>query len=431
MNDAPTSPRLGPRDWPALVQRRWPVAAGVLLVLILGAWALSHRGARAEGAETTAEAKGAAAAEAGGKEGAERKEGSDSVVTLDSTSLGLAEIEVGTAAASGAVGLVANGTITYDANHVSVVAPRAEGRVSSVRADLGQPVQPGSVLAVLESSDVGQSRGDVERAQATLEVARQSYEREKTLYDQKVTSQKELLEAQAAYRSAQAEFNAARARLRALGALGGSSDVAGGSYTLVSPLAGTVVERNAMPGQIAGPGTNLFTVADLRRVWINVDVYESDVRRVRTGAAATVVTRAMPGETFRGRVTYAGGVVDTATRTLKVRVDVENPGQRLRPGMYAEVRIDAPPGAASIPAAGESVVVPQLAVQDLNGKTVVFVPAGGPGRFAARTVSVGPQVGGGFVTITSGLRVGDQIVVKGAFQLKSELMKSSFGGDES
>lgn len=415
--------RLRSRDWHGLNRRRWPLGVGALIVLFVGAWVLSHRGARAQGATTDG------VVSATQPEGA--KEGVDSVVTLDSTSLSLAGIEVRPVGASSTAGLVANGTITYDANHVSVVAPRAEGRVTSVRADLGQSVGQGTILAILESSDVGQSRGDVERGAATLEVAKQTFEREKSLYDQHVTSQRELLEAQAAFRSAQAEYNAANSRMRALGATGATSGGASGSYALLSPLAGTVVERNVMPGQIAGPETNLFTIADLRRVWINVDVYESDVRRVRTGARVTVVTRAMPEETFHGRVTYAGGVVDTATHTLKIRVDVENPSQRLRPGMYAEVRIDAPHDALPTASDNGPVVVPEDAVQDLNGKAVVFVPAGARGKFVARAVTMGPRAGGGFATVTGGLQPGDSIVVKGAFQLKSELMKASFGDDES
>lgn len=414
--------RLRSHDWGALGRRRWHFGATALLVLLLGAWAVFHRTERAEGAA----AKGAV----GAAGGLQKMEGADSVVTLDSTSLRLAAIEVQPATASNGAGLMANGTITYDANHVSVVAPRAEGRVTAVRADLGQRVGPGSVLAVLESSDIGQTRGDVARAAATLDVAKQTYEREKSLYEQQVTSQKAMLEAQAVYRSAQADYNAARARMRALGATGGTSDAAGGSYALVAPVAGTVVSRNAMPGQIAGPETSLFTVADLRYVWIDVGVYESDLRRVRTGAPATVVTRATPGETFRGRVTYAGGVVDSVTRTIKIRVEVENAGQRLRPGMYAEVRIETPEGTSPAQSDSGPAVVPEVAVQDLNGKPVVFVPAGASGRFVARGVMVGPRAGGSFVTITSGLRLGDTIVVKGAFQLKSELMKASFGEKE-
>ena len=114
--------------------------------------------------------------------------------------------------------------------------------------------------------------------------------------------------------------------------------------------------------------------------------------------------------------------------TLKVRVEVENRGLRLRPGMFAQVRIETP---ASPEAAGaKPIVVPELAVQDLNGKTVVFVPVGAPGRFVARPVLVGLRVGDGFVTISQGLRLGDTVVAKGAFQLRAELLKASFGEDE-
>ena len=410
-----------PREWRTLAQRRWPVAAGIFLVLLIAVFALSRRGAG--GAAAEAKETAGRGEDAEGAKSRER-EGTDSVVTLDSTSLGLMEIQLASAGASGAGGLVANGTITFDANHVSVVAPRAEGRVTEVRTDLGARVAAGAVLAVIESREVGQTRGELEKARASLEVAQNNYEREKRLYEQSISSQKEMLEAQGAYKTALAEYNSATAQISGLGAQSGQ----GGSYTLISPLAGTVVERNAMRGQIVGPSTNLFTVADLRRVWITVDVYEGDVARVSHGAPAIVSPRALPGETFRGRVTYAGGVVDTSSRTLKVRVEVENPGLRLRPGMFAQVRIETP--ASGEGARGKPIVVPELAVQELNGKTVVFVPVGAPGRFVARRVVVGPRIGDGFVTITEGLRPGETVVAKGAFQLRAELMKGSFGEDE-
>ena len=182
-----------------------------------------------------------------------------------------------------------------------------------------------------------------------------------------------------------------------------------------------------MPGQIAGPETKLFTVANLRRLWMTVEVYESDAGRVRQGARAEVRPRALPDETFVGRVSFAGGVVDAATRTLKVRVTVDNPSLRLRPGMFAQVRIDAPP----VPGAsgGEGVVVPERAIQDLSGRTVVFVPGDATGEFVARTVTVGERAGRG-VRILAGLRPGDAFVVNGAFQLKSELLKATFGEED-
>ncbi len=215
----------------------------------------------------------------------------------------------------------------------------------------------------------------------------------------------------------------ALAKLRAVGATGGE----GADFGLVSPIAGVVVERNASPGQVVGPSTNLFTVANLRHVWITVDVYEADLSRVRRGAPVVVTPVALAGETFAGRVTYAGGVVDPASRTFKVRVELENPGLRLRPGMFAQVRITVPPGAA---ATTGTLTVPEIAIQEINGKQVAFVATASPGQFVARPVTVGPRSSGGLVTLTGGLAAGDRIVGRGAFQLKAEMLKASFGEDQ-
>ena len=202
----------------------------------------------------------------------------------------------------------------------------------------------------------------------------------------------------------------------------------GGGYGLRSAVAGTVVDRNATPGQIVGPSAVVFTVADLRHVWITVDVYEADLRRIHSGAAVIVTSTAFPEERFSGRVTFAGGVVDSMSRTMKTRVVVENPLRRLRPGMFAQARIVAPSGPAS-----KGITLPSDAVQDLNGASVVFV-AKGPGQFVARRVVVagGPETARGakIVHITEGIREGERVVTKGAFQLKAELTKASFAGDE-
>lgn len=353
--------------------------------------------------------------------GGEAAAGPDSVVRLDAAAERLVGLEVHAVGTADSSALVTNGTITYDANRVSVVGPRVEGRIVSVRTDLGEPVRTGAVLAVIESPDVGQLRGDLARARAALDVARQNYEREERLFGDQITSQKALLEAQGGYRSAEADVNSARARLDAVGAASGQ----GAAFGLLSPLSGTVVERNASPGQLVGPSSSLFTVADLHHVWISADVFESDLPRVRQGAPATVLPQALPGEAFQGRVTYAGGVVDSATRTFKVRVEVPNPTRRLRPGMFAQVRIStlAAPGAAPP-------VVPDIAVQELDRRQVVFVPGRRAGEFIARPVVLGPPAGDGMVTVTGGLKSGDRIVTKGAFQLKAELTKASFGEAE-
>lgn len=346
----------------------------------------------------------------------------DTVVTLDSAGQRLAGVELLTVGAGTRGELVANGTITYHANHVAVVAPRTEARLATVRADLGQRVRAGAVLAILESPEVGQLRGELVSARARMEVAQKNYQREQRLFEQSITSQRELLAAEGEFRTAEADYLSARARLGAIGAGEGE----GAGYGLVTPVAGTVVERNASPGQMVGPSSNLFTVADIRYVWITVDVYEQDLARVSRGAKATVIPTALQGEGFPGRVTYAGGVVDSTTRAFKVRVEVANPELRLRPGMFAQVRIQAP---AETDTTG-GVAVPEVAVQQLDSAQVVFVADDAPGRFTVRPVTLGPRSADGMVRVTSGLKRGERVVAAGAFQLKAELTKASFGEEE-
>lgn len=348
----------------------------------------------------------------------------DSIIVLDSIAQRLAAIQLETVGTGGGDSLIANGTITYDANRVSVVASNVSGRLVTVRADLGQSVTAGALLATVESPEVGAIRGDLERARSIVEIAQRNYDREKRLYEQQITPQRELLDAEATLRTAEADFRSATARLSAIGA----TDAGGGhgaTFGLAAPIAGVVVDRTASPGQSVGPSTSLFTIADLRNVWINVDVYERDLSRIRTGAAASVSPSAFSTEQLAGRVTYAGGVVDTASRTFKVRVEVANSNLRLRPGMFAQVRIAAARGAT----VGAQISVPEIAVQDVNGKQVVFVATPTAGQFVARAVNVGDR-SAGRVVITNGLRAGDRIVVNGAFQLKAELMKASFGDGE-
>lgn len=399
--------RIARRGWTVylmpLARRRWPLVALGVAALVVVFWAMSGRGGVA--AETHADEEGSAT--------------TDTLVTMNAVSQKLAGIEMVTAMTSANAPLIANGTITYDANLVSFLAPRVESRVVSVRADLGQQVRAGTVLAILESSEVGRTRGELERARAGVEVATRNFQREKRLFDQQISPQRELLEAESQLRSAEADYASAVA---SLGAVGASAGV-GATFALVSPISGTVVERKASPGEVAGPGSTLFTVADLRHVWITVDIYEGDLRRVRDGAGATVVPSALPDMSFAGSVTYAGGVVDAGSRTFKVRVAVSNSDLRLRPGMFAQVRIDAP---ASTDIGG-AVVVPEIAVQEVGGKQVVFVAGRLPGQFIARAVTLGSGAAGGMVTITSGVRPGDAIVGKGAFQLKAEMLKASLG----
>jgi cobalt-zinc-cadmium efflux system membrane fusion protein len=329
----------------------------------------------------------------------------------------MADIRVGNAAVVETNRLPVTGTITYDQNRVSHIGPRTEGRIVTLRVDLGARVRQGQVLAVLESPDVGATRADLHEAEALLRIQTENYEREKRLEAQGISSRKELLDAEAELRRAEAAVQSATERLRTLGAGQGE----GGQFTIVAPFAGVVVQKHATLGETAGPSGQLFTVADLSRLWIELDIFERDLQRVSTGQAAVVSTAAYPGRTFAGRIVYVADVLDPERRTVRARVEVENADRSLKPGMFATAEIEV--------GSGEPVVVvPREAVQDVEGRKVVWVPGDIPGQFRATPVDVGTAMEDGRVRILSGLAVGKPVVVAGAFTLKAELSKSEFGG---
>ena len=339
------------------------------------------------------------------------------VVLLDSTAIAIANITLVPVEAVQTTGLPVTGTITFDANGVSHIGPRIDGRIVRLTADIGQRVQGGQVLAVLESPEVGQVRADEAEAEALMGIARENYQRELRLEEQGISSRKELLDAEAELRRAEAALISARQRLQVLGAGEGQ----GGQFALGAPFAGTVVERHANLGEMATPADQLFTVANLDRLWIELDIYERDLSRVAQGQAVDVTTGAYPGRTFPGRIVYVGDIVDPEKRTVRARVEIPNADMSLKPGMFANALIRIGGEGPPVPA------VPREAVQEVEGRTVVFVPGGRPGEFRAQPVQVGQPTEDGMVLVQSGLAVGDQVVTTGAFALRSELAEGEIG----
>lgn len=338
-------------------------------------------------------------------------------VRLDSAAIAIAGITVGVADAVSAIGLPVTGTITYDANRVSHIGPSTEGRVVRLAADLGQRVGAGTVLARLESPVIAQLRSEEGEARVLVEIAREHHEREKRLEAQGISSRRELLEAQAALQSAEAALTSASARLGALG--GGQGE--GGGFAVVAPFPGVVVAREASLGEMVGPADQLFTVADLTTLWLEMDIYERDLSRVATDLPVEVTTAALPGRSFPGRIAYVGDILDPATRTVRARVELPNENGALKPGMFATATIRAGEGDAA------SAAVPLEAVQEVEGSPSVFVPGDEPGEFVVRPVEVGAPIEGDRILIRSGLRPGDAVVTAGAFTLRSELASGEIG----
>jgi len=338
-------------------------------------------------------------------------------VHLDSLGVEMAGVQLGVAEAIESMSLPVTGTITYDEGRVSHVGPRTEGRIADIRAELGSRVRRGQALAILESAVVGRTQASLGEAQALLEIARENYEREKRLEEQGISSRKELLEAQAALRSAEAAAQGSRSELIALGGSGGS----GGRFSVTAPFDGIVVEKHATLGEVVGPADQLFTVADISRLWIELAVFERDLPRVRTGQEVSVTTSAYPDRVFRGRIVYVGDILDPETRAVRARIEIANADRALKPGMFARALIET--GEEGEPL----VVVPRDAVQTVEGAPSIWVPAGSR-EFRALPVTLGETLEDGRVRILSGLAAGDTLVVVGAFALKAELSKEEFGG---
>jgi cobalt-zinc-cadmium efflux system membrane fusion protein len=304
-----------------------------------------------------------------------------------------------------------------------VVAP-VSGRVSRVLVDVGQRVRAGQPLAEIQSTELGRASAAYFTAQARAELARRALERKRTLADEKIAPLREVQEAQAEADAAQADLRAARAGLSALGIAPASlaiEDSASSALTLRAPVGGVVIARDVVVGQAAEADTPLFRVGDLSRLWLIVHAFERDAVRVTLGASASIAFAALPGQPFTGRVTLIGRQVDVESRTVPLRIEVDNPGDQLRPGMSASATL--PLGAAT----SNILAVPVVALQRLGDDWVVFIPKE-DGHFDIRPVGRGRDFGNE-VEILRGVKAGERVVVEGAFVLKAEAEKARAGGD--
>jgi cobalt-zinc-cadmium efflux system membrane fusion protein len=315
------------------------------------------------------------------------------------------------------------GEVGVNEETYSEVGSAVTSRAVRILASPGDSVRRGQPLVELQSLELGRARADYESARARSELARSSLARKRELAG-RVVPLREVQEAEANARAAEADLRGAVASLRALGLSEGdlsSEGVAAARLVLRSPIAGTVIERNVVAGQMTDPSKPLFRVGDLSKLWLTVHAFERDAVRVRSGSVARVSFPALPGRLFTGTVTLVGRQVDTVSRTIPVRIEIENSGGVLRPGMSAAawVRLGD--------AGGTVVAVPAASLHRLQDEWRVFIPKE-EGMFEMRTVGRGRDLGGE-VEIVSGLRPGERVVVDGAFLLKAEAEKARGEGD--
>jgi membrane fusion protein, heavy metal efflux system len=331
--------------------------------------------------------------------------------------------------------LQAPGKITLTDRGTWRIGVLTSGRIEKVNVSLGDLVREGQILARMHSHDVHEARAadkaahsDLARAEAAAALAQKNYDRAERLYSLKAGSlgeveaaRQELVNAQAAVRHEQIDLE--REHIHLEGNLGLTADPGpdipeeeADEIAIRAPGSGYVLTKNVTPGTVVDATKELFVIGDLRHLWMMASVGETHLAKLRVGQTATVTTAAFPSEHFTGRVTNLAAELDSITRVMRVRIELENPAMKLRSEMLANAQIQIG-GTRSL------LLVPSDAVQQVNEQEVVFVRRA-EDRFEVRPVRLGDTINGR-VPVLEGLKAGDAVVTRGSFLLKSQLLKSS------
>jgi cobalt-zinc-cadmium efflux system membrane fusion protein len=313
-----------------------------------------------------------------------------------------------------------SGQTAADPDRSAEVAIRAPGRIVDVRFQEGQLVKKGELLALVDSPAIGQARASLVAARARAQSARQNAGRLESLRKDGLAAGQEVSAARAEAESLEAEAASAGQTLLALGASAGT----GARLEVRAPLDGFVLSRTAVRGQTVEAEHVLAAIADLGEAYFVGRLFEKDLAKVQVGAAADVTLNAYPGEVFPGVVESVGKQLDTAARAVVARIRVKDHGDLFKVGLFGSARVNQSTG-TNLP---QRPVVPIGAVTQLAGQEVVFVRQP-DGDYEVHPVKLGNSAGGK-VEVLSGLRAGEQVVVDGAFTLKSTVLKSSFGQEE-
>ena len=317
----------------------------------------------------------------------------------------LALLGLATAAPSKTLTIELPARLVWNEERTQRIYPAFAGRVTAIKADVGQSVQPGSLLAQLASPDFGIAQADTAKAQADVRLTQKALQRQRELFDAGIIARKDLDQAEAEASRSQAESQRAAARTRLYGG-GGAAGAVNQQLALQAGVSGLVVERNLNPGQElrpdqSGPGTPaLFVLTDPTSLWVQIDARELDAGTLRPGTVFELVIPSLPGQKFEGRVLASADYIDPATRTIKVRGVVANPQRLLKAEMLATARIERVMGAG--------VLIPAQAVS-LQGTTHTVMVQLQPGVFESREVRLSYQ-GPREAVVSSGLEVGEKVV---------------------
>lgn len=376
-----------------------PLSAALLL-------ALTACGKSPE-AETEAAAPAGETAEAAGETDHAEEEGA-TALKLDAAAIKAAGIQVEALKPSVlSEQLRAPGEVLDSAYGTTLITPRVESLVVERHAKLGDEVKAGAPLVTLSSVEVAD-------AQAALRIAAQEWKRVSELGREAVAGRR-ITEAKVA-------LDRARAIARAYGLPGTAAGSSNGQFTLTAPHAGRITADDFVAGERIEPGRPLFRLVDESVVWVDAKLPPNVVSRIEPGSPATIVEG---GERIAGKVMRSAHRTSEATRNAEVRIEVPNKKDRLHAGDFVEVVFKAPSGSASDEGTKGQLSVPSDAVVQLGGEMVVF-RRNKQGAFESVPVRTGEVVDDRTI-VSAGLEPGDEVVVEGAFTLKSQILKSQMG----
>jgi cobalt-zinc-cadmium efflux system membrane fusion protein len=343
---------------------------------------------------------------------------SAATITYAENSVQLKGIETALVEAPRERELILPGRLTWDEDHTVRVFTPFAGRVSRLVASVGDRVAAGQVLAQMISPDFGQAQADARKAEADLSVKRQQWNRVKELAAAGISAAKDLQQAESDFLAAEAESKRAGSRLAVYG---------GGSHVdqlffLKSPIAGVIVEKNINPGQELRPdqpGAPLFVVTDPKRLWVQLDANEADLKSLKAGTPIFVSSNQYPDDSFAGELKQVADFIDPQSRTLKLRGALPNAERRLKAEMFVSARINLPKG--------EYPSVPEKAVFLEGVRPFVFVKTA-KGVFTRKGIRVG-AASNGVMPVLAGLKEGDEVVVTGSLYLQQLLAAGGVKAD--
>lgn len=309
------------------------------------------------------------------------------------------------------------GEVRLNEDRTVHVVPRLTGLVESVSANAGDRVRRGQVLAVLSSQSLADQRSDLLAAQKRLSLARTVHAREKQLWEEKISAEQDFLQARQALQEAEIAEQSARQKLASLGAVAG---VPGRltRYEIRAPIDGVVTDKNISVGEVVREDVNIFMVADLTTVWVEMTVYAKDLGAVKVGQQATVKATSFEAQAT-GKVSYVGSLVGEQTRAAKARVVLPNPEGVWRPGLPVNVELTANEVEVALAVSAD-------AVQTLRDWTVVFGRYGN--QFEARPIELG-RSDGKMVEVLGGLQPGERYASRNSYLIKADIGKSGASHD--